>query len=204
MLEWESQLKARKLAWEQRGCLKMFCGSTGRWLLWFLKKLFKCLFIFEKESVCGRAGEGQRRRQRTPSRLHADSREPAVGLELRELRDHDLSQSRLTDWAPGKSLLCVLCWRKSQTARVKSGSAFLPDLTFPTSPRLKLLLAPQMHRLICSLGTLPSPLFLGERERETHTQNLKQAPGSELSAQSLTWGSNSRTVRSWPELKSDT
>ena len=34
----------------------------------------------------------------------------------------------------------------------------------------------------------------GQRERET--QNLKQAPGSELSAQSLTWGSNSQTVRS--------
>ena len=33
-------------------------------------------------------------------------------------------------------------------------------------------------------------------ERERDTQNLKQAPGSELSAQSLTWGLNSRTVRS--------
>ena len=33
------------------------------------------------------------------------------------------------------------------------------------------------------------------------TQNLKQAPGSELSAQSPTQGSNSQTVRSWPELK---
>ena len=32
----------------------------------------------------------------------------------------------------------------------------------------------------------------GERE----TKNLKQAPGSELSAQSLTRGSNSQTVRS--------
>ena len=41
----------------------------------------------------------------------------------------------------------------------------------------------------------------GQRERET--QNLKQAPGSELSAQSPTWGSNSWAVRSWPELKSD-
>ena len=30
----------------------------------------------------------------------------------------------------------------------------------------------------------------GGAERE-ETQNLKQAPGSELSAQSLTWGSNS-------------
>ena len=41
------------------------------------------------------------------------------------------------------------------------------------------------------------------RERERETQNPKQAPGSELSAQSPRWGSNSRTVRSGPELKSD-
>ena len=34
----------------------------------------------------------------------------------------------------------------------------------------------------------------GQRERETH--NLKQAPGSELSAQSLMQGLNSWTVRS--------
>ena len=53
-------------------------------------------------------------------------------------------------------------------------------------------------------------LFLRQREteneqgrvRERETQNLKQAPGSELSAQSLTWGSNSRTARSRPEPKS--
>ena len=37
---------------------------------------------------------------------------------------------------------------------------------------------------------------------ERGRQNLKQAPGSELSAQSPTWGSNSWTTRSWPELKS--
>ena len=35
-----------------------------------------------------------------------------------------------------------------------------------------------------------------EREREKETQNLKQAPDSKLSAKSLMWGSNSRTVRS--------
>ena len=35
-----------------------------------------------------------------------------------------------------------------------------------------------------------------EREREKETQNLKQAPGSELSAQSLTQGLNSRAARS--------
>ena len=47
-------------------------------------------------------------------------------------------------------------------------------------------------------------LFLEQREtehewgrgRERETQNRKQAPGSELSAQSPTWGLNSRTVRS--------
>ena len=43
----------------------------------------------------------------------------------------------------------------------------------------------------------------GGAEREKETQNQKQAPGSEPSAQSPTQGSNSRTVRSWPELKSD-
>ena len=40
-----------------------------------------------------------------------------------------------------------------------------------------------------------------ERDRE-ETQDLKQAPGSELSAQSPIWGSNPQTVRSGPELKS--
>ena len=48
-------------------------------------------------------------------------------------------------------------------------------------------------------------LFLRDREterqsgggqREKETQNLKQAPGSGLSAQSPTWGLNPRTVRS--------
>ena len=36
----------------------------------------------------------------------------------------------------------------------------------------------------------------GGGQREMETQNPKQAPGSELSAQSPTRGSNSRTVRS--------
>ena len=43
----------------------------------------------------------------------------------------------------------------------------------------------------------------GGSERERETQNPKQAPGSELSAQSLTRGLNSRTARSWPEPKLD-
>ena len=41
----------------------------------------------------------------------------------------------------------------------------------------------------------------GGAERERETQNLKQATGFELSAQSPMWGLNSRSMRSWPELK---
>ena len=40
----------------------------------------------------------------------------------------------------------------------------------------------------------------GQREGDTDS---KQASGSVLIAQSLTWGLNSWTLRSWPELKSD-
>ena len=36
----------------------------------------------------------------------------------------------------------------------------------------------------------------GGAERKRETQNVKQAPGSELAAQSLTWSWNSGTVRS--------
>ena len=50
--------------------------------------------------------------------------------------------------------------------------------------------------------------FLRERERESmsgggaerETQNLKQAPGSELSAQSPTQGSDPQTARSWHKM----
>ena len=45
--------------------------------------------------------------------------------------------------------------------------------------------------------------WAGEGQREGETQNLKWAPGCELSAQSPSRGSNSRSVRSWPELKLD-
>ena len=40
--------------------------------------------------------------------------------------------------------------------------------------------------------------WTGEGQRERETQNRKQAPGSEPSAQSPMRGSNPRTVRSWP------
>ena len=43
----------------------------------------------------------------------------------------------------------------------------------------------------------------GKRQRERETQNPKQAPGSELSAQSPTRGSNPRMARWSPEPKLD-
>ena len=46
-------------------------------------------------------------------------------------------------------------------------------------------------------------VWVGEGQRERHTQNLKQAPGSELSAQNPSRGSTSQTARSWPEPKLD-
>ena len=51
-------------------------------------------------------------------------------------------------------------------------------------------------------------LFLreGQRQRDSRergTHNTKQAPGSELSAQSSTRGSSPQTTRSWPEPKLD-
>ena len=44
---------------------------------------------------------------------------------------------------------------------------------------------------------------MGEGQRERETQNPKQAPGSELSAQSPMQRLNSQTARSWPEPKLD-
>ena len=75
--------------------------------------------------------------------------------------------------------------------------------------------------LVCSMSpTLPLSIFFKklflmyvyferereqaeEGQREQGTQNPKQAPGSELPAESPMRGSNSRTMRSWPELKLD-
>ena len=45
-------------------------------------------------------------------------------------------------------------------------------------------------------NTQVARVWAGEGQRERETQNLKQALGSELSAQSLTRGLNSPTVRS--------
>ena len=57
--------------------------------------------------------------------------------------------------------------------------------------------------VLFSFETERDRAWAGEGQRERETQNPKQAPSSELPAQSRMWGSNSWTVRSWPEPKSD-
>ena len=73
------------------------------------------------------------------------------------------------------------------------------------------------HHLVCSFSILFKKFLMfiyyweterdrawtWEGQREEETQNLKQAPGSELSAQSPMRRSNSQTARLWPEPKSD-
>ena len=56
--------------------------------------------------------------------------------------------------------------------------------------------------LMFILGRQRDRMQAGEGQREKEKQNLKQAPGSKLSAQSPMWSSNSQTMRSCPEPKS--
>ena len=85
-----------------------------------------------------------------------------------------------------------------------------PGQSWPTLHKGVTTLPPPKHPLkrgcLCVTFFFKICLFLRERERdraragegqrERETQNLKQASGSEPSAQSLTRGSNSRTTRS--------
>ena len=50
--------------------------------------------------------------------------------------------------------------------------------------------------MFISFETEPHRVRAEEGQRERETQNPKQAPGSELSAQSQTWGSNPQAVGS--------
>ena len=78
-----------------------------------------------------------------------------------------------------------------------------PLLAISTFPFLALLIAFLMP-LLFIFETERDRAWAGEGQRERETQNRKQVPGSELSAQSPTRGSNPRTMRSWPGPKLDT
>ena len=73
----------------------------------------------------------------------------------------------------------------------------------PSSTLIEEVVRIQVLAAVGLMSPFPFYLFLRQREtehergrvRERETQNPKQAPGSELSAQSPTRGSNSRTAR---------
>ena len=90
------------------------------------------------------------------------------------------------------------------------GNPFL--IVSSSSTRLNVSTSSSLKSVIFSLFFLNVYLFLREtetecewvrgRERGRH-RIWSRLPGSQLSAQSPTRGSNSRAVRSWPEPKSD-
>ena len=104
------------------------------------------------------------------------------------------------------------CWHRAQRGACTHK---LWDHDLSWSPSLNQLSHPGAPQIFLFLNDLKKIflMFIFERERdrmwvwevqwERETQNLKHTPGSELSAQSLMQGSNPRTARSWPELKSD-
>ena len=134
--------------------------------------------------------------KRIPSRLCTVSMEPDAGLKPMKYE--------IMTWAKVKS------WR-------------LNRLSYPGAPKYYVLIYKQgdpLKKLICcffflffsfiliSLKTFFFSLFILRermseqgRGRERGRERESQA-ASALSAQSLRWDSNSRTVRAWPELKS--
>ena len=78
------------------------------------------------------------------------------------------------------------------------------EISFSPYPRVCCFLFLIFLTFIYFWETERGRVWAGEGQRERETQNSKQAAGSELSAQSPTWGPNSQIVRSWPEPKSDT
>ena len=72
-------------------------------------------------------------------------------------------------------------------------AGFIPPVNFPPFRHLSLF---EIFFNVYSFFDRERQSASGEGQRERETQNPRQAPGSELSAQSPTWGSNSPTARS--------
>ena len=136
-------------------------------------------------------------------------------------------RGRHRTWSGLQTLCCQhRAWRRARTHEPwdhdLSQSRMLNPLSHPGAPDftfyLKLSLNTPAHNdlfiYFLFLKFFNVSLFLRERDtefkqdrsrdREKETQNLKQAPSSELSAHSPMWGFNSWFVRSWPEPKSGT
>ena len=92
----------------------MLCTIFYIYIFFYL--FLKCLFIFEREREWVQAGEGQRERwrERIPSRLHAVSMEPDMGLDVTTVRSWPELKSRvrgLTEPPRCPYLYFILKWR---------------------------------------------------------------------------------------------
>ena len=169
-------------------------------------------------------GEGQRERetqnlkQASGSELSAQS--PTQGSNSWIVRSWPEPKSDTTDWAtqasPDLPVVCIFFWffgnNQAKRKLENESTCLLKSEVFHWIGVCSFIRS-FFKCLFIYLNFFFKHLFIfeterdrawtGEEQRERETQNLKQAPGSELSAQSPTRGSNSRTVRSWPEPKSD-
>ena len=90
-------------------------------------------------------------------------------------------------------------WRK----RVSFWGPEAPNLTSYLTSHLALFHFFFLNFLKCLFILERETGQVGQGQRERESQNRKQAPGSELSAQSWMRGSNSQAMRSRPEPKLD-
>ena len=144
------------------------------------------LFLTQRERQSMSRGGAERGRHRIWNRLQALSCQHRAwrGAWTHRPRDYDLRQSRT-----------------------------LNRLSHPGTPVFLILVCVSVRCIKLHFNFFFFDIYFSLRERETDRergrgrkrgrQNLKQPPGSELSAQSWTWGLNSQTTRSWPELKLD-
>ena len=98
--------------------------------------------------------------------------------------------------APGSELLAQRLTQASKLRTVRSWPEWKSDAQLTEPPR-----SPNFFLMLIYFWKRETDCKLGMAERERESNNLKPIPGSELTAQTLTQGSNSRTVRSYPEPK---
>ena len=144
------------------------------------------MYFWERERKRERKHEWgrdrERGKERIPSRLHTVSAEPDVGLQLTNLRDHDLSRNQGLDAQPTKPPRCPRPWYlswKSFSPPFLGNNAFY-DKQFPLLFPIKLL----MHLSSCtclSAAFLLLPFITGIPKHHTR-------------ARTTGWMNNRRTV----------
>ena len=170
-----------ELLWKQNSsvfCFSLFVSKSVFFSLYFFFLMF--IDFWERETECRLGRDRERGRHRVRSRLHAPSCQHRArrGARTAAPGDHDLSQSRT-----------------------------LNRLSHPGAPHLsyfkKYFWTITMHWAVLYFKVL----IYFERERSTSREGQRRREresqaGSVLPARACHgWGSNSQTVRSWPEPK---